>query len=63
MDFLGWQLRKIQSSCSCSSAAKKTRFARPDNLPRYLLQGYQLVYDEAGLYLTRGDLILIAAGV
>ena len=41
----------------------KTRFARSDNLPRYLLQGYQLVYDEAGLYLKRGDLILIAAGV
>jgi hypothetical protein len=42
---------------------QNTRFARPDNLARYLLQGYQLVYDEAGLYLKHGDLILIAAGV
>jgi len=42
---------------------QNTRFARLDNLPRYLLQGYQLVYDEAGLCLRHGDLILIAAGV
>jgi hypothetical protein len=42
---------------------KNVRFARPDNLPRYLLQGYQLVYDEAGLYLKRGGLLLIAEGV
>jgi len=40
-----------------------TRFARRDNLARYLLQGYQLVYDESGLFLQHGDMILIAAGV
>jgi hypothetical protein len=42
---------------------QNTRFARLENLPRYLHKGYQLVYDEAGLFLKHGDLILIASGV
>lgn len=42
---------------------QKTRFARLENLPRYLHKGYQLVYDEAGLFLKHGDLVLIASGV
>jgi hypothetical protein len=39
------------------------RFARPENLPRYEQEGYQIVYDNAGLFLRRGDLVLIATGL
>ena len=39
------------------------RFAHPENLPRYEQEGYQLVYDDAGLFLRRGDLVLIATGI
>jgi hypothetical protein len=38
-------------------------FVRRDNIPQYEVRGYQLVYDEAGLFLTHGDLVLMASGV
>jgi hypothetical protein len=42
---------------------QKIRFARRDRIARYQDDGYQVVYDESGLYLTHGDLVLIASDV
>lgn len=38
------------------------RFASEGNIPRYASQGYQIVYDDLGFYLRRGDAILLAQG-
>jgi hypothetical protein len=40
---------------------QKIRFTRRDRIARFEDDGYQVVYDESGLYLTHGDLILIAS--